>query len=140
MFLAARSTGVSIHDRKPMPAAALTGYISIHGQLAVFPARITFCSIRRRIATDLVDEFGNDAAREIIGHTPMSRGLETSYLEFNNLCHTTAVALGETTEGQEAERRAALHQQLLRRIDEDLLLKSRGGSLQCPCPGVASGR
>jgi Protein of unknown function (DUF3435) len=111
ILLAADHRGLSLKEYKPMPASALTNYIQIRGRASGFPNKITFYTVRRRMASDLANSFGKDAAREIMDHSPSSRVLETSYLEFNNMRHTTAVGLGEAVEGQDRELRAALHQQ-----------------------------
>jgi hypothetical protein len=129
IFLSANARGFTVIPDKPLPANALSAYIQIRGRDAGFPDKITFYSIRRRMATDLAQAFGNDAAREIMGHEPASRTLETSYLEFCNIRHTTAVGLEENPEEQLQDRRVALCQQLLGRLDGDLLARTRGEAL-----------
>ena len=114
-----------------MTATTLPHYIQGRGYYAGIPNKVSFYSIRRRMATDLATAFGLDAAREIMGHDPNTRTLEESYLESNAMRHITAVGLGEDVTGQDRERRAALHHQLLRRLNENLVEKSRGEALNC---------
>lgn len=79
----------------PLRADRLTDYLSRRGKALGFSESITFYSIRRRAATDLVRRVGLDAAKIQMGHMPDSHTLVNSYLDSAPTTDLTAVATEE---------------------------------------------
>lgn len=78
-----------------MSSPALSYYIGERGRAYGYERRITFYSIRNRIASDLTALVGADHARRILNHSAESHTLEHYYLDDVNATNLTAMALGE---------------------------------------------
>jgi hypothetical protein len=136
VLLSGSRSGKDIIDyQTAMKPQDLTTYLQRRAQKAGFPDRehehisaqirklahllgVTFYSLRRRFASDLASIFGNDAARELMGHDPRSSTLERCYLKFAYLKNVVAAGLGEETQGQQDVLTADAHPQLLNRLTD----------------------
>jgi len=64
--------GLGIDTSKPLTSHALTGYLTQQGFALGYNNRISFHSICRRAATNLVRALGTELAQEIKDHAPES--------------------------------------------------------------------
>lgn len=94
VFLAAKPRGLGITDQ-PMTAKGLSDYLQLRGKRMGYERTITWYSIRRRAATDMVTVIGADRARLILGHVADSTVLEEHYSDTTNTTDLSAILLGE---------------------------------------------
>lgn len=78
-----------------MSSPALSYYIGERGRGYGYERRITFYSIRNRIASDFTALVGADHPRRLLHHSPESHALEHYYMDDVNSTNVTAMALGE---------------------------------------------
>lgn len=81
------------------------------------------------MATDLAQVFGNDAAREILGHHPNSKVLEEYYLEFACMKNLVAVGVDEPLHGQDMMAKAETNKQSVNRLTPVQVAKTQGAAL-----------
>ncbi|KAL2421149.1 hypothetical protein ABEF95_002031 [Exophiala dermatitidis] len=123
------SRGNAVDPDRPLSSNALTQYLKLRGRQVGFPEDITFYSIRRRFATDLARVFGNDAAREIMGHDPKSSILERYYLDFACLKNLVAVGLQENVDNQHDLLTVESHSQYMNRLSPEQIAHTHGDAL-----------
>jgi len=96
VFLASKPRGLALNDEgAPLGVPNLSAYLNDRGEALGYIARISYYSIRRRVATELAKKLGPDEARILIGHKPDTWTLEEYYLELGAIYDATAVAFGE---------------------------------------------
>jgi len=73
VFYRGKPRGLGVDMPHPLTSAALSQYLADRGRTVGFTQPISFYSIRRRSASDLVQRIGYEATREIMGHAPGTR-------------------------------------------------------------------
>ncbi|KAF4954412.1 hypothetical protein FGADI_5278 [Fusarium gaditjirri] len=79
VLLKGANAGRSVQEDQPMSSLALTEYLKLRGAKIGLTKSITFYSIRRNTAMDLVSNLGPDMARAIMAHEPDSIVMEKYY-------------------------------------------------------------
>ncbi|KAK7522788.1 uncharacterized protein IWZ02DRAFT_450515 [Phyllosticta citriasiana] len=92
IFYQSTPKGTSLNFNKPLRAASLTDYLRNRSHALGYPSGITFYSIRRKIASDLVRRVGLETARNMMGHAPESHTLKRSYLSLGPTLDVQAIA------------------------------------------------
>lgn len=121
--------GYQTNPDLPMYANTLSSYLQRCGRRAGFAEAITFYSIRRRTATNLARVFGNDTAREIMGHVPTSSTLERYYIEFAAMMALVSAALAESSVREQELLQDEENQLLLERLDQEQVRALQGRQL-----------
>ncbi|SCN85089.1 unnamed protein product [Fusarium fujikuroi] len=80
VLLKGANAGRSVQEDQPMSSLALTEYLKLRGTKIGLTKSITFYSIRRKTAMDLVSNLGPYMARAIMAHEPDSVGMEKYYI------------------------------------------------------------
>lgn len=79
VILAAMPKGTDLLPNKPGAAHGISDYIQRIALSLGFPPGLTHYAWRRSAATNMARTIGTEATREMMGHTPDSRALESSY-------------------------------------------------------------
>ncbi|ENH74143.1 hypothetical protein FOC1_g10007309 [Fusarium oxysporum f. sp. cubense race 1] len=79
ILLKGANAGRAVQEDQPMTSLALTEYLKLRGTKIGLTKSITFYSIRRNTAMDLVSNLGSDMARAIMAHEPDPIVMEKYY-------------------------------------------------------------
>ncbi|KAL6353632.1 hypothetical protein LRP88_14130 [Fusarium phalaenopsidis] len=97
--------GMSVKENEPMPAGALTDYLKLRGTKTGLTESITFYSIRRNTAQDLLSRVGAEKTRAMMAHDPDSIVMEKYYTaDRTMLLDLTSLAIGDAA-GDDADNR-----------------------------------
>ncbi|KAF5964940.1 hypothetical protein FBULB1_12514 [Fusarium bulbicola] len=100
VLLKGTNAGRSVQEDQPMSSLALTEYLKLRGTKIGLTKSITFYSIRRNTAMDLVSNLGSEMARAIMAHEPDSLVMEKYYTSSRTaLPDLTSMVVGDDFSG-----------------------------------------
>ncbi|KAG5759525.1 hypothetical protein H9Q72_012353 [Fusarium xylarioides] len=100
VLLKGKNAGRSVQEDQPMTSLALTEYLKLRGTKIGLTKSITFYSIRRNTAMDLVSNLGPYMARAIMAHEPDSVGMEKYYISSRTaIPDLMSMAIGDDSSG-----------------------------------------
>ncbi|KAI5368191.1 hypothetical protein Slin15195_G033250 [Septoria linicola] len=130
VFFAGNNRGLGLDKSRPLTSGALTEYLRTRGWRAGFTHAVTWYSIRRRAATDLVPLIGLEMTRLVLGHSPNSNTLEKYYLRLNAILNAANLLTNNGVEKAGNLVSQASWQALsVTSLKDEALLRSRGQAL-----------
>lgn len=131
VFLRGKSKGVGMDQDSPLTSNALTEYLNLRGKLIGYDQPITWYSIRRRAATDMVRRVGTNTTRFLLGHAPDSHTLERYYLDMTSTFDNMGVLLeqGISSGGVSDTAAKNWHPLALNKLENAAFQHSRGRAL-----------
>ncbi|KAJ9652107.1 hypothetical protein H2198_008635 [Neophaeococcomyces mojaviensis] len=130
VLLQHRSFKSHLSAPEPLRSHTLTKYIKNCAMRNGFPNDLTMYSLRRFAASEYAHKYGNDIARQILGHEPGMYTLEKHYLKFAH-----RVALVSTTFDEDEDDELAVLQErsnsfLMNRLTKEEMTNVRGPALE----------
>ncbi|KAK0270754.1 hypothetical protein LTR35_011259 [Friedmanniomyces endolithicus] len=93
VFYGSKQKGEALDYSKPLMTQGLNDYLQRRGKAVGYTTGITWYSIRRRAATDMVHRIGMASTRIFLGHSPDSQLLERHYLNLTETLDQMGVLL-----------------------------------------------
>lgn len=131
VFLGSGPKGDAVNPEKPLTAYALTNYLQRRGKQIGYTMPITWYSLRRRAATDMVARIGVDATRLFMGHSPDSQTLERYYLKWTEILDVSGAMLDQpiSATGYSEQQRQNWAPLAMDKLDNNAIKRLRGSVL-----------
>lgn len=130
VFFRGKPKGDGLDTDHPLASSALTEYLRRRGVQIGYDKPITWYSIRRRAATDMVRRVGLEATRFMLGHSPGSHTLEVYYLNMLAYFDNQGVLLEEGISNNGVSNASSeWHPLALEKLEGAAFQKSRGHAL-----------
>ncbi|KAK1056354.1 hypothetical protein LTR74_014961 [Friedmanniomyces endolithicus] len=104
IFYRGKEKGDALDYSKTLTSTALTVYLQRRGKAVGYTMNISWYSIRRRAATDMVHWIGMAYTRILLGHFPDSKTLERHYLNLTETLDQMGVLLEQPIATDETRR------------------------------------
>ncbi|KAK1061483.1 hypothetical protein LTR74_010996 [Friedmanniomyces endolithicus] len=127
VFYGGKPKGDTLDYSRPLMAGALSDYLQRRGEAVGYTTRITWYSIRRRAATDMVHRIGMASTRIFLGHLPDSQTLERHYLNLTETLDLMGVLLEQPIASD--EKRLKWAPLALNKLNDANLQRTRGQAL-----------